>query len=119
MGNDDESRSPDTSQPDRVNYLFGHPIAHSLSPLLHLTVYDNVNLKWPQTPLDSIGVPNFLRLTQPPKFIGVSVTMPHKVAIIQHLDEFTQEDGDIGACNTIFLRDQAGRRILYGTDNCC
>jgi len=28
-----------TSHLDGVNYLFGHPISHSLSPLLHQTVY--------------------------------------------------------------------------------
>src|SRR5664279_5013053 len=93
--------TPDSSHLERVNYLFGHPIAHSLSPLLHQTVYDNLNLKWSQLLLDSTDIPNFLRLTKDLRFYGASVTMPHKVAIIPHLDEITQEGKDIGACNTI------------------
>ncbi|CZR51817.1 related to ARO1-arom pentafunctional enzyme [Phialocephala subalpina] len=111
---------PDTSHLDGVNYLFGHPIAHSLSPLLHQTVYDNLGLKRSQIPLDSTDIPHFLSLTKDPKFFGASVTMPHKVAIIPHLDEIMQEGKDIGACNTIFLKqDQNGTRHLVGTNTDC
>jgi quinate dehydrogenase len=35
---------------------------------------------------------------------GASVTMPHKVAIIPHLDDITPEGKAVGACNTIFRR---------------
>jgi quinate dehydrogenase len=112
--------TPDSSHLERVNYLFGHPIAHSLSPLLHQTVYDNLSLKWSQLPLNSTDVPNFLRLTKDPKFYGASVTMPHKVAIIPHLDAITQEGKDIGACNTIFLRQKGdGEREMVGTNTDC
>jgi quinate dehydrogenase len=45
--------------------------------------------------------------------------MPHKVAIIPHLDEITQEGKDIGACNTIFLREKDGKRIMCGTNTDC
>ncbi len=111
--------TPETSHLEGVNYLFGHPIAHSLSPLLHQTVYDNLKLKWSQIPLDSTDVPNFLRLTKDPKFYGASVTMPHKVAIIPHLDEVTQEGKDIGACNTIFFKEKDGKRVMCGTNTDC
>ncbi|KAI9055951.1 hypothetical protein LZ554_000886 [Drepanopeziza brunnea f. sp. 'monogermtubi'] len=111
--------TPETSHLEGVNYLFGHPIAHSLSPLLHQTVYDNLGLKWSQIPLDSTDVPNFLRLTKDPKFYGASVTMPHKVAIIPHLDEITQEGKDIGACNTIFFKEVDGKRVMCGTNTDC
>lgn len=42
--------------------------------------------------------------------------MPHKVAILNHLDELTEEGRDVGACNTIFLREENGRRIYVGTN---
>lgn len=43
--------------------------------------------------------------------------MPHKVAIIQHLDQLTDECRDVGACNTIFVRDLPdGRRLFCGTN---
>lgn len=44
--------------------------------------------------------------------------MPHKVAIIPHLDELTEECRDVGACNTLFLRQHPvdGRRLLCGAN---
>lgn len=43
--------------------------------------------------------------------------MPHKVSILQHLDELTDECRDVGACNTIFLRTSPdGGRRFCGTN---
>lgn len=42
--------------------------------------------------------------------------MPNKVAIIPHLDELTEECRDVGACNTLFLREENGRRIFCGAN---
>lgn len=50
-------------------------------------------------------------LTLPP---GSAVTMPHKVAIIPHLDDLTDEGRAVGAVNTIFRRD--GKWIGTNTD---
>lgn len=44
---------------------------------------------------------------------GASVTMPHKVAILQHLDELTEECRDVGACNTLFLKKSPDGKRLY------
>ncbi|RDW80119.1 shikimate dehydrogenase substrate binding-containing protein [Coleophoma cylindrospora] len=113
-----EPLTPDSTHLERVGYLFGFPIAHSLSPLLHQTIYDHLSppRKWSQLFLESVDIPNFLRLTKEPKFYGASVTMPHKVAIIPFLDEITQEGKEIGACNTVFLKEKDGKRILVGTN---
>ncbi|KAK8214469.1 quinate dehydrogenase [Phyllosticta capitalensis] len=103
---------------ERHGYLFGHPIAHSMSPLLHQTVYDDLGLKWSQVPLDSTDMADFLERIKDPKFYGASVTMPHKVAILKHLDAVTPEGKDVGACNTLFIRTdpETGRRIYTGTN---
>jgi quinate dehydrogenase len=42
--------------------------------------------------------------------------MPHKVAILPHLDDMTDECRDVGACNTVYLRERHGHRILCGTN---
>ena len=42
--------------------------------------------------------------------------MPHKVAILSHLDELTDEGRDVGACNTIFLKQVGDRRTFVGTN---
>ncbi|KAH7350355.1 hypothetical protein BKA66DRAFT_600062 [Pyrenochaeta sp. MPI-SDFR-AT-0127] len=111
------TRIPEVLQVERHGYLFGTPISHSMSPLLHQTVYDNLGLKWAQFPLDSKDMNLFLQLIKHPKFYGASVTMPHKVAILQHLDGLTQEGASVGAVNTVFLQeDSTGKRCLIGTN---
>jgi len=43
--------------------------------------------------------------------------MPHKLAVIPHLDELTDEGREVGACNTIFFRyREDGTRVLVGTN---
>jgi quinate dehydrogenase len=112
-----EAGAPDVSQLERHGYLFGHPIAHSMSPLLHQTIYDNLGLKWSQIPLDSTDMNLFLKLIKNPSFYGASVTMPHKVAILKHLDALTPEGRDVGAVNTLFIReDSNGKRMFMGTN---
>ena len=118
--------SPEQSTPkpsiahlDRVTYLFGHPISHSLAPLLHQTIYDALGLKWSYFLIDSTNIPHFLSLIHEPKFIGAAVTMPHKIAIIPHLDALTPEGEAVGAINTIFLREEDGKRRFWGTNTDC
>lgn len=47
---------------------------------------------------------------------GASVTMPHKITIMKHVDHLTDEAQEVGACNTIFVREIEGKRILFGTN---
>ena len=42
--------------------------------------------------------------------------MPNKVAIIPYLDELTEECRDVGACNTLYFREENGRRIFCGAN---
>lgn len=48
--------------------------------------------------------------------IGASVTMPHKISIMQYLDQLTEEAREVGACNTIFLRDIESKRVTVGAN---
>jgi quinate dehydrogenase len=111
---------PDTTHLDRVLYLFGYPISHSLSPAFHGTVYSNLHLKYEQFLYESKSLSSCLALTHDPKFLGASVTMPFKVAIIPHLDSLTPEAAAIGAVNTIWWKtDENGRKGLCGTNTDC
>lgn len=69
-----ETLIPDVSPTERHGYLFGHPIAHSMSPLLHKTVYDGLGLKWAQYPLESKDMSLFLQLIKHPQFYGKKPT---------------------------------------------
>lgn len=110
----------DTTHFDRVLYLFGYPISHSLSPLFHGTVYSNLHLNYTQSLYESQSLTSCLALTQDPRFLGASITMPFKVAIIPHLDTLTPEAAAIGAVNTIWWKSgEDGRRELCGTNTDC
>lgn len=122
---------------DGVAYLYGHPLLNSLSPPLHQTVYNALGLNWQQIPLSSVTgtsatYPPPYTLSPPiktflasikanPKFVGSSVTMPHKVAIMPHLDDLTEHARQAGACNTIFLRKDpiTGKTQYVGTNTDC
>ncbi|KUJ14171.1 uncharacterized protein LY89DRAFT_698602 [Mollisia scopiformis] len=109
-----------TAHLSHVSYLFGYPIAHSLSPLLHNTIYKHLNLSYAYHLYETRSLASCLALTHSPKFFGAAVTMPHKVAIIPYLDVLTPEGEAIGAINTIFLRNSPdGRRLLCGTNTDC
>ncbi|KAJ5579480.1 Quinate/shikimate 5-dehydrogenase/glutamyl-tRNA reductase [Penicillium hispanicum] len=125
------------SNRDGVAYLYGHPLLNSLSPPLHQTVYNALGLNWTQIPLSSVygtsaaypppytqspPIEKFLTsIRSNPKFVGSSVTMPHKVAIMPHLDDLTEHARQAGACNTIFLRidPTTGQRQYVGTNTDC
>jgi shikimate dehydrogenase len=94
--------------------LIGNPVAHSLSPVMHnqafaATDYNGVYLAFrvtdPGTAINGIKALNFR---------GVSVTLPHKVAVMEHLDEIDETAAQIGAVNTI--SNNQGRLIGYNTD---
>ncbi|KAG8631341.1 hypothetical protein KVT40_000481 [Elsinoe batatas] len=107
---------PSRAHLDRYGFLFGNPISHSLSPLFHNTIYTSLGLKWQQFFLESASLPDCLQYLHDPAFYGASVTMPHKIAIMSQLDELTEEAKACGACNTIFLRERDGKRVLCGTN---
>ena len=94
--------------------LIGNPVAHSLSPVMHnqafaATGYNGVYLAFrvtdPGTAIKGIAALNFK---------GVSVTLPHKVAVMEYLDAVDETAARIGAVNTIV--NNQGRLIGYNTD---
>ncbi|KAI9642610.1 hypothetical protein NHQ30_009415 [Ciborinia camelliae] len=115
-----ETPPPDISQLDRVAYLFGYPIAHSLSPLFHGTIFRSLSLNYLQHLYETRTLTDCIELTKNPKFLGASVTMPFKVAIIPYLDQLSPEGAAIGAINTIYHRiSPSGDKILCGTNTDC
>jgi len=120
-----EEQAAQKSALDRHGYLFGQKIAASMSPQFHQAIFDELGWQWEQLRLDSADIPGFLELLQDPKcfgalrttqmrlctyelttILGASVTMPNKIAIMEHLDEISPECREVGACNTIFFRDE-------------
>lgn len=91
--------------------VLGSPIAHSLSPQLHLAAYAALGLTdWTYERIEC-GAAELPSLVGGfgPEWIGVSVTMPGKFAALQFADERTPRAELVGSANTLF-RTAAGWR---------
>lgn len=100
----------------RRGFLFGRNIQKSLSPLLHDTVFAGLGLDWTYERVDTDDVDLLVKCLQDERLYGAAVTMPHKITIMKHLDHLTDICREVGACNTIFLTEDDGRRVLCGTN---
>ncbi|KAF0709617.1 Aste57867_5842 [Aphanomyces stellatus] len=92
-------------------YLFGAPIQHSPSPRMHNAAFRALRLPNYYTLYESTDVATCAAVTRTPDFGGASVTIPHKVDIIPHLDILTPAATAIGAVNTIIPK---GPNALVG-----
>jgi len=98
----------------RIFALFGNPVGHSLSPLMHQTAYREMKI-------DAVYVPFCVRILEEAVrgirgmgIRGVSVTLPFKSEVLRHLDEVEESALRIGAVNTIV--NEEGRLQGYNTD---
>lgn len=82
--------------------VIGHPVRHSLSPLIHNTGFQSLGLNFVYLAFDVIDVESCLRgMRAMDNFRGISVTIPHKEAVIPFLDEIDPIARKIGSVNTI------------------
>ncbi|WFD01279.1 hypothetical protein MYAM1_004041 [Malassezia yamatoensis] len=104
--------------PSRRFALLGTPIAHSLSPLIHNTGFQLLGLPYKYALHECNSLQHIdAELLRKADFGGASVTIPHKLKIMQYLDEITPEAQTIGAVNTVIPIDldaEGHRRILRG-----
>lgn len=95
--------------------LIGNPVEHSLSPAIHNAAFQHLGLNYVYVAFKVEDVAGALRGIRALTGIrGVSVTIPHKVAVLPHLDDIAATARNIGAVNTI-VSDQ-GRLTGYNTD---
>ena len=95
--------------------VIGNPIAHSLSPLMHNAAFAARRVNAVLLPFLVTDLKDFLAAA--PKFgvKGFAITLPHKQAIIPHLDGCDPLAAKIGAVNTVVVRG-GGKLYGYNTD---
>lgn len=98
-------------------FLLGYPIAHSLSPAMHNAALRAMGLDWQYSLLEiqSDGLPETVARLREETCIGANVTIPHKEAVVEWLDELGASARDVRAVNTIVKRN--GRLIGENTDS--
>jgi len=95
--------------------LIGNPVAHSMSPAIHNRAFAELGLDYVYLAFrveDVAAAVAGMRALD--NFRGMSVTIPHKVSILEHLDEVAEVDRRIGSVNTV-VKD-GGRLKGYGSD---
>ena len=115
---------------DRANAVIRHraavtgsPVSHSLSPVLHRAAYAGLGLgDWSYERRETAPADLPVLLTEMaapvqtgPVWAGLSVTMPHKQALLAHLDVVDPLAEAVGAVNTVVAqRSGAGGALLTG-----
>ncbi len=96
--------------------VIGDPIDHSLSPNIHNAAFKALGLDCTyiayRIPKDDLkaGIESLRQI----KISGFNVTIPHKIEMMNFLDDASKECKTIGATNTI--SNESGRFVGYNTD---
>lgn len=111
----DQYRIDQINEATEVTGLIGRPVSHSLSPQIHNAAFTSYALDAVYIPFEVRDLPAFMRRMVHPqsreidwKIRGLSVTSPHKSAVMDHLDRIDPAAKEIGAVNTIVI-DDTGR----------
>ena len=86
--------------------VLGHPVKHSLSPAIHNAAFRHLGLNYVYLAFPVEDVPHALHgIRALGNLRGFSVTIPHKVSVMAHLDTIDPTARHIGAVNTIVKSD--------------
>lgn len=101
--------------------LIGYPLGHSFSKSYYLEKFEREGIQgvdYDLYPLETIS--DFPRLlAEDPLLLGVNVTIPYKIAVMNYLDALSPEAAAIGAVNCIRIERNAGGQAYlkgYNTD---
>ncbi|HZR64011.1 MAG TPA: shikimate dehydrogenase [Terriglobales bacterium] len=105
-------------QVDAASKVFGvagDPVSHSLSPAIMNAAMRRENVNGVFLALHTKSLKDLLSCVKEIPIHGLSVTMPHKQAILKYLDNTDPQTAKIGACNTV-VRSQDGKLYGFNTD---
>lgn len=94
--------------------LIGHPVEHSFSPPMHNAAFEELGMDWAYVAFD-VDPNNLKSAIDGAKSLnikGFNVTIPHKINVMDYLDEIDEVASLIGAVNTIDFSSMKG----YNTD---
>lgn len=114
-------RVHDINEGTEIMGLVGSPVSHSFSPHMHNAAFAARGLNAVYIPFEVGDAPAFIRRMAHPRtrqldwnLRGLSVTAPHKTAIMSALDSIEPAARELGAVNTIVFREDA--LCGYNTD---
>ncbi len=113
----DVYRVKELSEQTEIYGVIGDPVKFSLSPYMQNAGFKAANLNAVFIPFEVKNLESFITRFLPESGLnirGLSVTIPHKQAIMKYLDEIDETARKIGAVNTVKIVD--GKLRGYNTD---
>jgi len=102
----------------KICMVIGDPVNHSLSPQLHNAGYKALGIDneyiFVGCRVTSENLSDFMKGVRTMNIRGISCTIPHKISIMQYLEEIDDTAKKIGAVNTIV--NESGKLKGYNTD---
>lgn len=95
--------------------VIGDPIKHSLSPVMHNAAFEAIGYNGVYLAFGVKNVEDTLKGMRALNIKGLSVTIPHKLTVMDYLDEIDEQAKNIGAVNTVINKDG----YLYGYNSDC
>jgi shikimate dehydrogenase len=97
----------DLNPPIRLG-VFGDPVAHSLSPQMQNAALKHckIDMQYARFHIRANELRSALRFLRELDFIGVNLTVPHKIAAFAQIDNADETATRTGAVNTIRIRDK-------------
>ncbi len=94
---------PEIDHNTKLIGVVGHPIKHSLSPLMQNIAFALRKLNYIYVPFDvpSNNLEDAIKGMLALRIRGFNITIPHKEKIIQFMEDVSEEAGVIGAVNTV------------------
>jgi len=101
--------------PIRVG-VFGDPVAHSLSPQMQNAALRacKIDMQYARFHVRANELRSALHVLTELDFIGVNLTVPHKITALVSMDEVDERAARAGAVNTVSVRDK--KLIASNTD---
>jgi len=88
--------------------VFGDPVAHSLSPQMQNAALKHckIDMQYARFHIRANELRSALRFLRELDFIGVNLTVPHKIAAFAQIDDADETATRAGSVNTIRIRDK-------------
>ncbi|MGZ5022896.1 MAG: shikimate dehydrogenase [Chthoniobacterales bacterium] len=97
----------DIDPPIRLG-VFGDPVAHSLSPQMHnaaLRAFE-INMQYARFHIRATELRSALRFLRELDFVGINLTVPHKITGLAQIDAAGESATSCGAVNTVCLHNK-------------
>src|SRR6267142_7001728 len=97
----------DVDPPIRLG-VFGDPVAHSLSPQMQNAALKHckIDMQYARFHIRANELRSALRFLHELDFVGINLTVPHKIAGLAQIDAADESAARCGAVNTVCLHDK-------------